>query len=293
MDLLEAIILGIVQGATEFLPVSSSGHLVLVSWWLNIGTPPLVYSVMVHLGTTAAVLVYFWPEWRQLAYAGYVAVRRREIDVESNPYLRLLILLIVGTIPAGIAGLVLADFFEETFSKPAIVSISLLITAGLLTYSEWVSGRTTPGSLNAPTDLDAQSETDLITRRLGFGDSLFIGVAQALAIMPGISRSGSTIAGGLFRGLSRPIATRYSFLLATPIILAAGLKQTLDVLTGAADVDDDMGLVLLAGFFSAAVVGYLSIAIMLQFVRRQKLYGFAVYCAVFGLLSLGAVLIQG
>lgn len=281
MDLLEAIILGIVQGATEFLPVSSSGHLVLVSWWLDYDSPPLLFTVMVHLGTTMAVLAYFWRDWLQLITGSYRALRTRNYSLDENLDLRLLVLLIVGTIPAGVIGLLFADFFEEQFSEPAIVSIALLVTAGLLVYGEQVSAT------------ERSTEDNIQADNISFLDSIVIGFAQALAIMPGISRSGSTIAGGLFRGLSRPVATRYSFLLATPIILAAGAKQGLDVLTGDISVEDDLALALGVGFITSTIVGYLCIALMLRFVKQRPLYAFAAYCVVFGLLSFGAVFVRG
>lgn len=279
MDLLEAIILGIVQGATEFLPVSSSGHLVLVSWWLGYGTPPLLYSVVVHLGTTLAVLLYFWRDWQSLLLTVWQTLKTRQLDLANNPEQRLLLLLAFGTIPAAVLGILLADFFEEQFSRPAIVSMSLWVTAALLVYGE--RSRT------------ADVNSDLDPRNVKTNDSLIIGLAQAFAIMPGISRSGSTIAAGLFRGLSRPAATRFSFLLATPIIIAAGLKQSIDVITGDVQLDNNLSLALVSGFITSSVIGYLCIALMLQYVRRRSLYGFALYCVVFGAISLGAVIIRG
>lgn len=289
MDLLEAFILGIVQGATEFLPVSSSGHLVLVSWWLNLDTPPLSYSILVHLGTTTAVLIYFWQDWLALFHAGLRAITQRTFDLDNDPELRLLVYLIIGTIPTAIIGLLLASYFEDTFSEPTIVSISLLITAVLLIYGEYSSKTTNDTSQqNGSPPIN---ENSLQTLKLS--DAIFIGCAQAVAIMPGISRSGSTIAGGMFRGLSRPLATRYSFLLATPIILAAGAKQLIDVMVGGVNMGNDLGLALLIGFLTAAIVGYICIALMLQLVRQHSLYGFAAYCTVFGLLSLVVSLLRG
>lgn len=284
MKLIEAIILGIVQGATEFLPVSSSGHLVLVSWWLDIDNPPLMFSVMVHLGTTAAVLIYFREDWSKLMRAFFDALVTRRVNFEESPELRLIRLLILGSIPAFIAGFLLDDYFEDTFSKPGIVSFMLLVTAFLLIYGERAASSSSPST----TTEETQPEDMTIT------DALIIGFAQALAIMPGISRSGSTIAAGLYRGLQHSAATRYSFLLATPVILGAGLKQLVfDVIVGDATIDNDMFMALLVGFVAAALVGYASIALLLQIVRRHSLYGFAYYCVVFGLLSLGASWLSG
>ncbi|PJF39534.1 MAG: hypothetical protein CUN55_14080, partial [Phototrophicales bacterium] len=278
-DLLEAIILGIVQGATEFLPVSSSAHLVLISWWLGYGTPSLLYTVVVHVGTATAVLFYFREEWLTLLKAAWQTLQTRQIDLRHNIEQRLLFLLFLSSLPTAIFGLLLADFFEEQFSKPAVVSISLWITAALLIYGE------RSGKKDANTELNATEVKST--------DAILIGIAQTLAIMPGISRSGSTIAAGLFRGLSRSAATRYSFLLATPIILSAGLKQALDVFTGDVNVTSELSLSLLVGFITSASVGYACIAFLLQYVRQRSLYGFALYCVIFGAISLGAVIVQG
>ncbi len=270
MTILEAIILGIVQGAAEFLPISSSGHLVLVPWWLGWDAPPLVFDVAVHVGTTAAIIAYFWRDWLKLLAGGLVAMRTRRLD---HPQARLLAYLIVGTIPAGVVGLLLDDYFETTFSEPALVACMLFVTAGLLLFSERHHG--------VPRRLDS----------LRWSDALFIGCAQALAIMPGISRSGSTIAAGLLRDLDREQAARYSFLLATPIILAAGGLQALDVLSGEVSLGDGLGAAVGVGFVTSALVGYACIAFLLRFIRQQRLTIFAVYCILFGGVSLLAALV--
>lgn len=265
VDLLEAIILGIVQGATEFLPVSSSGHLVLVPWWLGFDKPPLLFDVVVHLGTLMAVLVYFWRDWLTLVLAGFNALRNRTLQ---DPDARLLLLLAIGTIPAAIAGVLLDDVFEAAFAEPRAAALALLVTAGLLAMSERVYAST-------------RTLSDI-----NLSDTLLIGVAQAFAIFPGISRSGSTIAAGMLRGLPRPAAARFSFLLATPIIIGAGLKQAFDVLTGSVTLADDLVGPLIVGFLAAAVVGFVSIWFLMRLLQSKRLYGFAVYCAAFGTLSL-------
>ncbi len=265
MELWKAIILGILQGATEFLPVSSSGHLVLVPWLLGWDESPLVFDVVVHLGTLVAVLTYFWRDWLTLLRAGWTALRTRSTQ---DPDARLLLLIGLGTVPAALAGALLEDTFESAFSEPALVAVFLLVTALLLTVSE----RT--GSAN-------QSLSALTVR-----DALAVGVAQAFAIFPGISRSGSTIATGIWRGLPRATAARFSFLLATPIIFGAGFKQALDVVTGDVTVGQDMILPLIAGFAAAAAVGYACIWFLMRLLKERSLYGFAVYCAAFGTMSL-------
>lgn len=290
MDLLEAVLLGIIQGLTEFLPISSSAHLVLVPWWLGLESPPLVYTVVVHLGTIVAVLAFFWQDWYVLLQAGWKAVLARKFDLANDPNLRLLVLLMLATLPAALAGVLLADLFEEAFSEPGLVSIILMITAVVLTYGEWAA-RQKSAPTSSPETAQELDTTHLEAIR--YSDALIIGLAQAVAIMPGLSRSGTTIATGLLRGLSHHNAMRFSFLMSVPIILGAGAKQSLDVVTGSTQIDDGLGLALLVSFLTSAIIGYASIAMMLKVVRRQGLYGFAIYCAVFGLLSLGAVMMRG
>ncbi|WP_119067400.1 undecaprenyl-diphosphatase UppP [Aggregatilinea lenta] len=265
MDLLRAIILGVLQGATEFLPISSSGHLVLVPWWLGWDESPLVFDVTLHLGTLVAVLVYFWRDWLTLLRAAWTALRTRSVQ---DPDARLLLYLVLGTIPAALAGLLLEDFFSSVFGAPWVVAVFLLVTAALLVVSERTHH----------TGKDVSGITAL--------DALIIGLAQACSILPGLSRSGSTIATGMWRGLSRPDAARFSFLLAAPIIFGAGFKQVLDVLLGNETIPHDLVTPMIAGFLAAMIVGYLCIWFLLRLVQQRRLYGFALYCAVFGTLSL-------
>ncbi len=275
MDLIEAIVLGILQGATEFLPVSSSGHLVLVPWYLGWDEPPLTFDVVVHLGTLTAVLVYFWRDWLTLIRAGWTALKTRSLHRNPDQDLdaRLLVLLMVGTLPAALAGLLLESVFDQ-LSEPPVVAALLLVTAGLLVFSE--------------RRLTANRSLGDLTLR----DALTIGASQAFAILPGISRSGSTIAAGIARGLPRASAARYSFLLGTPIILGAGGKQMLNLLLGVEPLGDGMALALVAGFASAAIVGYACIWFLMRLLQRRRLYGFAIYCAVFGTLSLLVALLS-
>ncbi|MBZ0305827.1 MAG: undecaprenyl-diphosphatase UppP [Anaerolineae bacterium] len=266
MSFLEALILGILQGFTEFLPISSSAHLVLVPWWMGWDRPPLLFEVTVHLGTTVALISYFWEDWLTLIRAGFQVLRQRAI---RTPDEKVLFLIFLSTIPGIIGGLLLEPYFEKELSDPAFTAITLYITAVLLIGSEWYTA-------SAPGNKTMQEMT--------VWDSVFIGIAQAIAIIPGVSRSGSTIAAGLVRYLNRESAARFSFLMATPIILGAGAKQLLDILLGE-EVQLDAGVMVL-GFVSSVVVGYASIAFLLSFVRRQKLYIFAAYCILFATLSL-------
>lgn len=263
MDLIRAIVLGILQGVTEFVPVSSSGHLVLVPWLLNWPEPGLVFDTVVHWGTLVAVLVYFWRDWWALIKAWVQGLVRWDWTDRNA---RLMWLLILGTIPAMVIGLLLEDLFESLFSQPVWVSLFLFVTAGILILSERLSAR------NRGVD------------KLGWVDALLIGLGQAAAIAPGISRSGSTMAMGLFRGLDRASAARFSFLLSTPIILGAGALQLLDLFS----VPDPLAQVpvLALGFVMAAASGYACISGLLRYLQRGKLYPFAVYCAVFGAFCL-------
>jgi undecaprenyl-diphosphatase len=263
MDILQAILLGLVQGITEFIPVSSSGHLVLVPWLLGWPEPGLVFDTFVHWGTLLAVLAYFWRDWLALITAWLRGLVRWDW---RDPLARLMWLLIVGSIPAALIGFLLEDFFESLFGEPVWVSVFLLVTAGLLALSERLGSRRRE------------------IQDLRWIDSLVIGLGQAAAIAPGISRSGATIATGLFRGLERPAAARFSFLLSTPIILGAGLFQLMDLVSA----PDPLAQVpaLAAGFLAAAISGYVCIWALLRYLQRGRLYPFALYCAYLGVCCL-------
>ena len=270
MSLFQALILGILQGATEFLPVSSSGHLVLVPWLLGWQDPGLTFDAMVHWATAFAVVAYFWRDWLDLGQASWEAIRTRSL---ASDQARLALLILLGTIPAALAGVLLEDFFEGIFSRPPIAAALLLVTAGLLTASEKLSCR--------------EQELEDLTGR----DSLLIGGAQAFAILPGISRSGATIATGILTGLRREAAARFSFMLATPIILGAGLFKLLELIEGG-------GLtaaapLLLVGAAAALATGLACIHLLLRYLRRRPLYPFAVYCALAGIACLVVALIRG
>ena len=267
MNWLQALILGIVQGLTEFLPVSSSAHLVLVPWALGWKLKPeaaFVFDVLVQLGTLAAVVIYFWADLMHMLRATLRAVLARRWT--DDPYLRLTGLVILGTIPAVVAGLLLKPLVEAAFDSPAAVSLFLLVTAGVMFAAEKV-GRGT-ASLESATWVDA----------------LWVGLAQALAIFPGISRSGSTLAAGLARGLPRPAAARFSFLLYIPVMIGAGLIAGLDLaaLPAAASYVPTV----LLGAAAAAVVGYLAIHWLLTFVSRHSLTVFSLYCLAAGCAGL-------
>jgi undecaprenyl-diphosphatase len=277
VSVFQAFLLGVLQGATEFLPVSSSGHLVLVPWLLGWRSPGLVFDAVVHWGTAAAVIAYFWREWLAILKGAWLSVIGASKDTEpdrgrsagTEVVVRggnLLWLILLGTVPGVLLGFFLEDFFERMFERPVAASVFLFVTAGLLTAAERLGRR----------------ERDL--RDLGVIDALFIGVGQALAIFPGISRSGSTIATGLARGMKRQPAAHFSFLLATPIIVGAGLLKVVDLVQ--AGGLRAQGATLAVGFAASAAVGLVCVHFLLRYLKSRRLYPFAIYCAAFGTLSL-------
>ncbi len=264
MELFQAFILGIVQGATEFLPVSSSGHLVLVPATLGWNAPSLVFDTTVHLATLLAVVAVFWRDLLGLIVGWWQGLRRGQPfqTIES----RLAWWVILGTVPGILAGILLKETFESLFASPQAVGAFLLLTALLLVLAE-VFGR---------------RRRELTT--MTWLDSLFIGIGQAVAIAPGLSRSGTTMAVGMFRGLTRDAAARFSFILSVPIIAGAGLMQ---LVTQASNGNiSAQAPELIIGFLVAAICGYAAIRLFLAYLRKRSLYPFAAYCVVVGVLSL-------
>lgn len=261
---MEALILGIVQGVTEFVPISSSGHLVLVPWLLGWQNPGLAFDAMLHLGTLAGVVAFFWRDLRELIVGALMSVKERSLAGE--PRRRIAWLILIGTIPGAVMGFILEDFFEGLFGAPFWVGVLLLCTGALLTLSERFGRRS------------------LEVQQMSWIDALWVGLGQALAIAPGISRSGATIGAGLWRGLRRDGAARYSFLLGIPIILGAGLFKLRDLLVS--PVLSGSVPILVFGFLAAAISGFLSIKLLLAYLRRRRLYPFAIYCWVVGVGSI-------
>lgn len=267
MTFFQALIMGLIQGLTEFIPVSSSAHLVLVPWLL--GWEPadasliLPFDTVLHLGTLAAVLAIFWRDLLALLAAWLRSVRTRSLAV---PLARPAWALVIGSIPAAVLGFLAEDLVEELFQAPAWASAFLLVTALLLLAGERWAGSERP------------------VEELRAHHALFIGLFQGLAIAPGISRSGATISAGRFLGLDRAAAARFSFLLATPVIAGAGALQ-LAKLAGAGGLRPNLGL-LAVGFVASLVSGYLIIRFLLSYLRRHSLTPFAAYCALAGLLGL-------
>lgn len=263
MSLLESILIGIIQGVTEFLPISSDGHLVLVPAILGLSQPDLVLIGLVHAGTLLAIIAYFWRDLVTIIRAVLSGLARRRPFDDANA--RLGYFMVLGSVPAAIAGLLALDFFEKQFSSPTIAAVGLLVTAAFLIVGERLRRGTKP------------------LERLTWLDTLIIGAFQVLALLPGVSRSGTTIAAGLGRGLDRPTAARFSFLVGLPAIAGAGLLSILDIFSAQGTLPATHYL---AAFLTAAVVGYLCITFLLNWVKGHTLYPFAIYCIAFGVLYL-------
>jgi undecaprenyl-diphosphatase len=267
MNFIQAIILGIVQGLTEFLPVSSSAHLVIVPYLLNWTLDPekaFVFNVLIQLGTLVAVIVYFWSDLVAIFRSVIQGIKEKEPFKEVDS--RLGWYIVLGTIPAGLAGMILKERVEEAFGSHVITAILLLGTAILLVLAELLSKKAK--------NLD----------KMTWQDSLIVGIFQALAIFPGISRSGATISGGMLKGYTREAAARFSFLLSIPIMLAAGLLSVIDLVR--ADFFLDFLPVLILGFVIAGVIGYLSIRWLLNYVKKNTFFGFAIYCVILSAVTL-------
>jgi undecaprenyl-diphosphatase len=260
----QAIVMGVVQGLTEFLPISSSGHLILVPYllgWDDTFLQSLAFSVVVSAGTLAALLVYFREDWLRLVPAGFATIRDRSF--RGDPDRKLAWLIAVATIPAAVAGFLFNDVFEEVVRKPGLVAVMLLVGAAIL----WLADRW--GSR-----LHKLAE-------LSFVSAFVIGAAQALALIPGFSRSGASMGGGLLVGLSNEDAARFSFLLATPIIGAAALLK-LPELFGS-EGNGVRGPALVAAL-CAALTAYLSVRFLMRYFETNRLTPFAAYCFAAGLL---------
>ena len=256
---LQALIMGIAQGLTEFLPISSSGHLLLVPFflgWDDAFINSLAFSVMLHLGTLAALLVYFRADWLRIVPAGFAAIRDRSFA--GDPDRRLAWLLVAATIPAAIAGFVFNDAIETVVREPALVAVTLVI-GGLILWLADRLGR-------------SDRQVDDVTFPIATG----IGAAQALALIPGISRSGISISAARFAGLDRENAARFSFLMATPITAGAIVFEVRRLISGELGVDVEV-LPLVVGMLTSFAAGVFAISILLRYLRTHSLTIFVVY----------------
>jgi undecaprenyl-diphosphatase len=293
--LLQAIVLGLLQGLTEFLPVSSSGHLQGVPYLLGWEGGSLSFDVMVHGGTLIAVIAYFREDlW-------YVATRSLGIGIveegEQRRALTVVLLLAVGTLPAALAGVLFEDTFAAAFASPRVVAGFLYVTALLLVTAELLRRRRAAAELDKPARELVGEERDLDTGRredsITFRDVLVIGTAQAFAIFPGVSRSGATIVAGMTMGLSRAASARFSFLLSVPIILGATIVQLPNLGAVEPGALPFGGVEIAAGVLAAGISGYWAIRFLLRLVQTDDLFGFARYVAVFATLLLAGTFMIG
>ncbi|MBN1231697.1 MAG: undecaprenyl-diphosphatase UppP [Anaerolineales bacterium] len=267
MSLLQAAILGLVQGLTEFLPISSSGHLVIVPALLGWNIPEeqvFVFDVLVQLGTLVAVIVYFWKDLFDILSNFIKGLVQREPFATQEA--RIGWYLILATIPAGLGGLMIKDIIEESFSKTIYTGIALILTALVLIAAESIGKQT------------------VSMENITWKESLVMGFFQLFAVFPGISRSGSTITGGMISGLKRSASARFSFLMSVPVMLAAGLLAVLDLFQV-----PDLNLFilpLLIGFVVSAIVGYLSIRWLLAYLVNHQLWVFSIYLFIVGSITL-------
>ncbi len=287
MLIIEAIVLGIIQGLTEFIPISSSAHLIIVPWlfgWTDPALTSLPFDVALHLGTLLAVLAFFAGDWVRLIRAGIASVAERKIGGDVDR--RLAWLLVIGCIPGGIVGVLAEKKLDEWFHAPnAPVHSTAIIVMGIIIVL-------LAGALFAAERL-AQHARKLGT--LSLKDAVIIGLAQALAVFPGVSRSGSTITAGLAVGLEREAAARFSFLLSAPIIAGAGLKSLWDVYKGLQSGGIAQGDLLLfpIGFLAAAVSGYLCIKYLLRFLQKNSTDVFVYYRLALAALIIVVALWRG
>jgi undecaprenyl-diphosphatase len=256
MPLIQVIVLGLVQGVTEFLPVSSSGHLILVSWLAGWPDQGLSFDVALHVGTLMAVAIYFLPLWIEILF------RNR----------RLLGFLIVGVIPGAVIGKLFEKMAEHTFRNPIYIAVNLIVFGLLMGWAEGVSRRTR--------DLHSSNMLDAVA--VGFG--------QALAVIPGVSRSGITMTCGLFRDFDRESAAKFSFLLATPIIAGAALLRGFELRH--AGIAPDMRMPFLLGMAISAVTGYAVIAFFMRYLQTQSLKIFVYYRVAFGIIVLALAILS-
>jgi len=279
MPLYQAIVLAIVQGLTEFLPVSSTAHLWIVPWILKWKDPGLTFDIALHAGTLIAVLGYFWRYWLEMikmvlgiggdiasaAASGGAPAKAGSITLLGENR-KLFWYLIIATIPGGVAGWLFERAADEQLRSPFVVGTALIVVGLLMGAGERVGNG------------------DLGLGQVGLLDSLIVGVAQAFAVIPGVSRSGSTMAAGLFRSMNRETAARFSFLLSTPIIAGACLKKAWEI--HHSGLPADMRMPFLFGIMVSAVVGYAVIAVLIRYLERHTFAIFVVYRVILGVIVL-------
>ena len=251
MTIFEAIILGIIQGLTEFLPISSSGHLVIGQKVLGISVAGNVFEIVVHLGTLVSVLIVFWTDiWQLLT------------SLKSISTQKYILAIAIGTLPAVLVGFILRDVITEAFESIEVVAITLMITGIILFTTKFIKTK---------------------IKDISIGRGLLIGIAQAMAIVPGISRSGMTISLGMYLGITPEKAAKFSFLLAIPVIAGAGLLTGLDLMDSSEPILP--WSILIIGFLSSLLIGWISLKWLLGLIKSGKFHWFGVYCILVGLIS--------
>ena len=266
MSYLDALILGVLQGITEFLPISSSGHLVLGEHWLGLSVESLkAFDVFVHVATLLAILIYFWKDVKELVYAFFRFVMGKL--KQNDPYARLVLFIIIGTIPAVLVGLFGEEWIDGIFRNPRNVAAAMMIVGFVFLLGEYTYKR--------------GGKKDNL-KKMKWWQAVFIGVAQAVALIPGVSRSGSTIITGLFQGIDRSEAARFSFLLGIPAMAGAGLLTAMKIPeNGGFDLGSDV-VPILIGFVAALVFGLISVSFLMKFLKKHSLFVFAIYLIILG-----------
>lgn len=261
MELYQGILLGILQGITEFLPVSSSGHLVLGQHFFNLTEPMLAFDISVHMGTLAAIVIVFFKDIKKISISVYKAIFAKS-DI------KFFLLIITGCIPTAIIGFIIQIWEDVIFSSILLVGFMLIVTGCIL----WLTRHK-----QKPVD-----EQSMDISNFSFKSAFFIGVCQGIAVIPGISRSGATISAGLFAGLDRKMAAKFSFLLSIPAIIGAELLQLIGSL-GSVNQPVIMTNITFFGTLASFITGYIALIILLKIVNNGKLHLFAPYCWVAGI----------
>ncbi|MEO6398777.1 MAG: undecaprenyl-diphosphatase UppP [Tepidiformaceae bacterium] len=271
MDFLRAAILGIVQGLSEFLPISSSGHLILVPALFRWPDQGLAFDVGLHMGTLVALLVYFWRDWLTMFQSGLLDLKENQFRMRRyRPESQLLWLLALGSIPAAVAGLFFNHWIEENVRQPWIIAITLAVVGTIMLVA------------------DRWSRRDREIGSIGIVDAILIGLAQACALIPGVSRSGATMSMGLFRNLSRDSAARFAFLLGTPAFVGAAALKAKDLSESSGREFGELAI----GFACSATVGYIVIHLLLRYLRTRSLVPFVLYRYGVAVLTLAIAAIR-
>jgi undecaprenyl-diphosphatase len=263
LTILQAIVLGVLQGLAEFLPISSSAHLALTPWILGWESPGLAFDVALHVGTLAAVLWFFRDQWATLVRAAWRMMLTRRIETDEE---RRVLFLIIATIPGGVGGLLLADYAETVFRTPALIATTLIVMGVIL----W--------------GVDRFSPHERALSQMRWTHALVFGVAQVLALVPGVSRSGATMTAGRAMAFHRESAAVFAFLMSMPITAAAALYEV-----PTAVAEGGLGAPIIAGVIASALSGWLAISVLLRYVTRHGFGVFAVYRIVLGLAVLALV----